>query len=112
MRAHVSKPPKTGRDRYPELVAPDATFIRQRWLPAPAVELAKRAHKILLAHGAMGGVRTYPNRPGARGRARKLIRYMVELRLHERWELVERTQRRDDGWAWIVELSGRRDGDR
>jgi hypothetical protein len=101
-----------GRDPHPKLEAPDATFTRQRWLPVVTVEWATRADAILREHGAVGGVQTYASRSRARWRARKLIRCMVELRLHERWELLERTERRGNEWAWLVELTGSRNGER
>lgn len=67
------------------------------------------ADDILMEHGAVQGTDAYDARHKARWRAQKLIRYMVELRIHERWELKEHTERRGDGWVWTVEYVG---GDR
>jgi hypothetical protein len=59
----------------------------------------------MLEHGMVTGSTVYPQRHQARHRARKLIRLMVELRLHERWQLVEHTTARTGGWIWMVEYN-------
>jgi len=85
---------------------PDAAFVRQRWIPKAVVDFVYAADEILREHGAVQGTDVYDQRHKARWRAQKLIRYMVELRVHERWELKEHTERRGDGWTWTVEYVG------
>jgi hypothetical protein len=93
---------------YPQLEAPDAAFARARWIPEHAVDWARGADAILREHGAVSGTQTYDKRYQARWRAQKLIRLLVELRIYERWELEEHTQKRGGQWCWHVEYSGRR----
>ena len=96
---------------YPDLRAPDASYVRQRWIPRHAIEWTRDADAILREHGAVWGEQTYVKRHVARWRAQKLIRLLVELRLRERWELAERTVKRGGEWAWAVEYTGRRADD-
>jgi len=95
----------TGLD--PDLSAPDAVYVRQRWIPQHSVEWAENANRILMAHGAVWGRTSYPNRHQARYRARKLLTLLVDLRLRDRWEVKERVQERAGEWAWAVEYIGR-----
>lgn len=88
------------------LDAPDATYVRQRWIPRRKVEWVKDADRILLEHGAVVGSTVCIKRYQARWRAQYLMRLMVELRLHERWELSEHTEPRNGGWVWTVEYVG------
>lgn len=88
---------------------PDAEFTRARWVPRRRVEWAQECRRIMLEHGAVVGTNTYRHRHQARWRAQALMRLLVELRMHERWELREHTERRGDGWIWTVEYRGRRD---
>lgn len=90
----------------PGLTAPDATYTRQRWIPARTVDWVHEADGILLEHGAVVGQVVLPRRHQARWRAQRLIKLMVDLRLHERWELKEHTERRPGGWGWSVEYMG------
>lgn len=92
--------------------APDAAFVRQRWISKRVVDQVLAAGDILTEHGAVQGTETYDVRHKARWRAQQLIRYMVELRMHERWELKEHTEQNGDGrWTWAVEyLGGPRNG--
>jgi hypothetical protein len=90
----------------PELAAPSDAFVRHRWIPARMVEWVQGANAIMLEHGAVHGGNVYDKHHEARWRARKLIRLMVELRLHERWELKEHVERRRDGFVWSVEYVG------
>ncbi len=57
----------------------------------------------MLEYGAVTGSTVYPKRHQARWRAQSLIRLMVELRMHERWELSEHTDQKQGGWVWTVE---------
>lgn len=88
------------------LEPPDAVLVNRRWIPAGTVEWAKRANRLMLEHGAVSGARIYEKRHQARHRAQRLMRLMVELRLHERWELGEHTDKRPEGWTWTVEYVG------
>jgi hypothetical protein len=90
-----------------EFQAPDAAFVRARWVPKHKVEWTYEANEILLKHGAVKGRGVYDKRHVARWRAQRLIRLMVELGLHERWELKEHTEARaGGGWTWSVEYLG------
>ena len=86
---------------------PSDTFRRARWVPTYRVEWAEQCDRIMRSHGAVYGSNVYPARHLARWRAKYLIKLMVELGLHERWELVEHTEHRGTGWVWSVEYVGR-----
>jgi hypothetical protein len=92
------------------LEAPDATYTRQRWVQRRTVDWVHEADSIMLEHGAVVGTGVLEHRYQARWRAQRLIRLMVELRLHERWELKEHTERRPAGWGWSVEYVGGANG--
>lgn len=93
----------------PEQVEPpDAVYVRQRWIPLATVEWVKTCDRIMLDQGAVRGSTVYPLRHQARYRARKLIRLMVELRMHDGEQLVEHTDKRAGGWIWSVEYRGGR----
>lgn len=83
--------------------SPDASFVKQRWIPRHRVEWVTDCNQILVEHGAVVGSTVYKDRHQARWRAQSLIRYMVELRLHDRWDLREHTEKKGDGWIWTVE---------
>ena len=87
--------------------APDAILVRQRWIPRGRRDWALASDRIMMEHGAVFGTSVYSQRHHARWRAQSLIRLMVELRLHERWQLAEHVERRDGGWIWSVEYKGR-----
>jgi hypothetical protein len=90
------------------LEPPDATLVNRRWVPNGTVEWAKQAAGIMHEHGAVSGNRLYPRRHQARWRAQRLMRLMVDLGLHERWELGEHTDEHNgDGWVWTVEYRGK-----
>lgn len=95
-----------------ELGAPDAVYVRQRFIPVHRVDYAKQAQAIMLEHGAVDGTRVYESRHKARWAAQYLIRLLVELRLFHRKELSEHVGRRRGGWVWTVEYipGGKRDG--
>jgi hypothetical protein len=86
-----------------ELQMPDATYVRQRWVPQYLIDWANHGNEILVEHGKVTGTRSYERRHQARYRAQKLIRLMVELRLREKWELREHTEKTGGGWTWTVE---------
>ncbi|HEX6461129.1 MAG TPA: hypothetical protein VF032_19590 [Thermoleophilaceae bacterium] len=85
---------------------PSEAFTRQRWLPGHRVAEVYKADAILKEHGAVYGNYIQPNKYRARWRARRLINLMVELRLHERWELCAHVERRGDGYIWAIEYLG------
>lgn len=96
-----------------ELRAPDATYTRHRWVQRRHVDWVEQADEIMLEHGAVEGRQLCEKRHHARWRAQRLIRLMVDLGLHERWELAEHTEYRKgatdaqpSGWVWIVEYKG------
>jgi hypothetical protein len=87
----------------PDLQAPDATYVRQRWVPQHLIDYANHANQLLVKHGAVTGMYSYERRHQARYRAQKLIGLLVELRLREQWELREHAERASRGWTWTVE---------
>lgn len=94
-----------GRPRggeLPPLTPPDAVIVNRRWLTKAEVEYAQGADKIMVEHGAVQGTLCHKYE-SARWHARKLIRYMVDLRMHERWELSQHVEQYGDGWLWTVE---------
>lgn len=86
---------------------PDATFVRRRWISRRRVEWAQDCDRIMREHGAVTSATVYKERHHARWRAQSLIKLMVELELHERWELREHTDRKEGGWTWTVEYLAR-----
>jgi hypothetical protein len=91
LRLHPLRPP------------PDPPAQRRRPISQERVDWARYCDQILDEHGAVTGSHAYPERHQARWRARTLISLMVELRLRDRAELREHTDRRDGGWVWTVE---------
>jgi hypothetical protein len=87
---------------------PRDELVRRRWIPARTVERVRAADAIMVEHGSVHGSQIYEKRHVARWRARYLIDLMVDLRLHERWELREHVERRQGGFVWAVEYLGRR----
>lgn len=90
-----------------DLEAPDATFTRQRFIPRVTRQWVEDADQIMLEYGAVVGRTVLDKRYKARWRAQRLIRLMVELRLHEHWELSEHTEAAAGGWKWSVEYKGK-----
>ena len=89
---------------------PDAVYVRQRWIPLERAQWAKQCDAILNEYGMVTGSIAYETRTRARYRARALIKLLVDLRLHERWQLAEHTDERAGGWYWTVELNRREGG--
>lgn len=87
----------------PDVQPPDATYVRARWVPAHVVDWVNDCDKIMREHGAVEGAQAYEKRYQARWRAQRLIRLMVQLDLHQRWQLFEHTSRKPAGWTWSVE---------
>jgi len=92
----------------PDLTTPDATMVNRRWVRMRDVDWARTADNIMVEHGMVQGSVVYDDRHHARWRAQKLIKLMVRLDLHERWELKEHAERKDGGWIWSVEYLRRR----
>lgn len=88
--------------------APRDELVRRRWIPARKVEQVRAADAIMVEHGSVHGRAHYERRHVARWKARYLIGLMVDLGLHERWELREHVERKDSGYVWAVEYLGRR----
>ena len=88
---------------------PNAIYTRQRYIRLDVVEWVEKCDRILMDHGLVRGQMVYEKRKTARNRAERLIRYMVELRMHERWQLTEHTDRKDGGYVWAVEYRGGKD---
>jgi hypothetical protein len=108
MSATKRKPRKSKKIPGGEPVEPpDATYVRQRWIPRPRREWAEDCAAIMRAHGAVAGARIYHSRTLARYHAQSLMRLIRDLRIMEKWEMSEHTHRRGDGWAWEVEYLGR-----
>lgn len=82
--------------------------MRRRWVAGRTVEQVRAADAILLEHGSVHGRTVYDKRHVARWKARHLISLMVDLGLHQRWELREHVERKQGGYVWAVEYLGRR----
>lgn len=87
---------------------PADELVRRRWLAGRTVDWVRRADAVMVEHGAVHGATVYEKRHRARWQARRLIGLMVDLHLHERWELREHVERKQDGYVWAVEFLGRR----
>jgi hypothetical protein len=90
-----------------DLDAPDGVLVRRRWVSADKVEWALRANDVLADWGAVTSPFVFDTKYKARWRARYLIRLLVELNLHETWELCEHTEKKNGGYQWTVEYVGR-----
>lgn len=86
---------------------PRDELVRRRWISGRKVEQVRAADSIMVEHGSVHGRIVYEKRHVARWRARYLIGLMVDLGLHERWELREHVERKADGFVWAVEFLGR-----
>jgi hypothetical protein len=90
-----------------EFEPPNDVLVNRRWVKPSVVEWVEEANDIMLENGAVTGTVAYEKRHQARGRARRLISLMVELQMHERWELVEHVSPHQGGYVWAVEYVGR-----
>lgn len=90
----------------PDFEPADAAYTQHRWVQRQTVEWVRSADRIMLEHGAVQGRVICEHRYQARWRAQRLIKRMVELGLHERWELAEHTEKHPGGWVWLVEYKG------
>jgi hypothetical protein len=101
-------PSRRGRRPPPEPVSPptDAGFIRARWIPRHRREWVEECVRIMRAHGAVEGSTVYEHRYNARNHAHSLMGLMVDLKLAEKYELIEHTEKRGGGWVWAIEWAG------
>jgi hypothetical protein len=84
---------------------PDDARVRARHIPFRYVQWARECDEIMVEYGSVEGSIHYPKRQRARWRAKYLIRLLVDLRIHDRDELLEHTDEMPDGqWSWTVEL--------
>ena len=88
---------------------PDPAYARQRWIPQKTVAWVKQCNAVLVEHGVVVSVKRYRTRDQARGHVRALKRLMVELRLHQPWQLREHMEKVEGGWMWSLEYLGRSD---
>ena len=91
-----------------DIQPPPDILVRRRWISGRKVEYARKADAVMVEHGSIYGGRFYETRAKARHRARYLIALMVDLRLHEPWELREHVERTPNGYRWAVEYLGER----
>lgn len=91
-----------------DLTPPRDELVRRRWIPGRIVDWVRSADSIMVEHGSVHGRVVYEKRDAARWHARKLIGYMIDLGLHERWELREHVERKGGGFIWAVEYLGRK----
>lgn len=90
-----------------ELAAPDATYVRQRWIPRKWIEYAEDAEHYLKEYGAVRDPTVYDTRTKARHRARHLRELLVALRMFDGGELAEHTEKiRQGGYVWSLEYLG------
>ncbi len=89
---------------------PDDVYVKQRYIRRDLVQYVKECDEIMTTHGLVVGALTYPTKERARYPARNLKRLMVELRIHEAWQLREHVERAGGGWVWSVEYLGRTHG--
>lgn len=82
---------------------PDAVYVRARWIKYEVQKWVEQCNKILLEYGRVDGSVPCRTRTQARYKARKLRGLMVDLRMHESWQLVEHTWHTPDGWMWCLE---------
>jgi hypothetical protein len=103
-RAHAGK--------IPAVKDPEPPYTQRRYLPIEIVDWVHECDRIMMRHGRVDGADAYEKRHAARNKAAKLIRFMVEMDLHERWQLVEHTDRKGDYFVWSVEYVGGRNNGR
>jgi hypothetical protein len=85
---------------------PNAVYTHQRFIKSETVEWVEECDRILTAYGLVRCTGIHEKRKTARNRCERLIRYMVDLKMHERWELIQHVERKDGGYIWSVELRG------
>lgn len=91
-----------------DVAPPRDELVRRRWIPSRTVEQVRAIDAIMVEHGSVYGRVVYETRHKARWKARHLIGLMVDLGVHERWEMREHVERRQGGFVWAVEYLGRR----
>jgi hypothetical protein len=88
--------------------APPPRLVYRRHVAPDVLQWVEQANSIMVENGQVQGTTVYRARHQARWRAQRLINLMVDLEMHERWQLAEHTYPRDGGWVWSVEYKGRR----
>lgn len=91
-----------------DVAPPRDELVRRRWIASRTVEQVRGIDAIMVEHGSVYGRVVYETRHKARWRARYVIGLMVDLGMHERWEVREHVERRQGGFVWAVEYLGRR----
>ena len=86
---------------------PDATYVKQRWIPLARIEYLKHCSSILVGHGSVVADESYRTRDAARGHVRRIRDDMVDLRLHESWQLRQHVEKINGSWIWSIEYLGR-----
>jgi hypothetical protein len=73
-------------------------------IPQRVVDWVYQCDSIMREYGMVSGEHLQKSRLSARSKARKLIRYLIELRIRDRDELREHYDQVKGGWVWSVEL--------
>lgn len=97
----------TEEDREPD--APADILVRARWVRGADRAWADRCNQIMMEHGIVSSKRAYDKRTTAKRRAARLRTLLARLGLHEEWQMVTHTERKDNGWCWHLEYIGERD---
>lgn len=95
-------------DRTP--TEPEPALIRARWVRGVDREWVEQCDRILMEHGVVSSHNAYERRTTAKRRVWRLRQLMIDLKLHEAWELVTHTERKGAGWGWHLEYVGGSDG--
>lgn len=82
---------------------PDAIYVRQRFIPPHVVEWVRECDRIMTTYGHVEGQNAYTTRDRARYPPRKLRALMLELKMHEGWQLKEHVGKTPRGWVWSLE---------
>lgn len=86
---------------------PDAVYGRQRYIARERIEWLEECDRIMMQHGTVQGSKHYEIQHHARWRVDSLISLMVELGIHERWQVKRHVQRHPDGtFTWSLEYVG------
>lgn len=92
--------------------APERAYTLQRFMPATTVQWVQECDEIMMSKGLVRGKWIYEKRKTARNRAERLIKCMVDLNLHERWQLMQHVEQYQGGYKWSVEYRGGKDNGR
>lgn len=99
------------QDEFPdEPEEPADELVRARWVRGHDRAWVKQCDGIMMEYGVVSSARAYEKRKTAKNRVERLRELMVKLGLHEKWQLVTHTERKDNGWGWHLEYVGEHDG--